>query len=154
MESLDDAREELKRVDHLIYVSLKYTRTVDVFLNAVNRMNDAYEFMFDALLKHAVEHKKIKDIPKTPIEKGNLVLSLYPDDPQFKQNVEMFFLMRKLSKSTGHTKEQEYRRHVTMRTKIDGKEEILDIDNMTERYHMQMDFYGRVRKIILGEDQI
>jgi hypothetical protein len=79
---------------------------------------------------------------------------LYPDDPQFKQNVDMFFLLRKLSKSTGHTKEQEYRRHVTMRTKIDGKEEILDIDNMTERYHMQMDFYARVRKIIMGDDQI
>jgi hypothetical protein len=154
MESLDDAREELKRVDHLIYVSLKYTRTVDVFLNAVGRMIDAYEFMFDAVLKHAVEHKKIKDVPKTPIEKGNLVLELYPDDLQFKQNVDMFFLLRKLAKSTAHTKEQEYRRHVTMRAQIDGREEILDIDNMTERYHMQMDFYGRVRKVIMGDDQI
>ncbi len=151
-ESMENAREELKRIDHLIYVTLKYTRTVDVFLNAVNRMNDAYEFMFDALLKHAVEHKKLKEVPKTPIEKGNLVLQLYPDDPQFKQNVDMFFLLRKLAKSTVLTKEQEYRRHVTMRTMIDGKEEILDIDNMTERYHMQMDFYHRVRKIIMGED--
>jgi hypothetical protein len=152
MESLDDAKEELKRVDHLIYVSLKYTRTVDVFLNALNRMVDAYEFMFDAVLKHAMEHKKINEVPKTPIEKGNLVMTLYPEDPLFKSNVEMFFLMRKLAKSQGHTKEQEYRRHVTMRTSIDGKEEILDIDNMTERYHAQMDFYQKVRKIIMGED--
>ena len=29
-EALDNAKEELKRVDHLFYVSLKYTRTADM----------------------------------------------------------------------------------------------------------------------------
>ncbi len=27
---LDNAKNEMKRVDHLLFVSLKYTRTVDV----------------------------------------------------------------------------------------------------------------------------
>jgi hypothetical protein len=153
MESLDDAREELKRVDHLIYVSLKYTRTIDVFLNAIGRMIDAYEFMFDALLKHAVEQKKLEEVPKTPIEKGNLVKELYAEDEQVQKNVNLFFLMRKLQKSQEHAKEQEYRRHVTMRTMIDGKEEVIDIDTITDHYHGQMEFFGKVRKILIGEDQ-
>lgn len=152
MESLDDANEELKRVDHLIYVSLKYTRTIDVFLNALGRMIDAYEFMFDALLKHAMENKKIKDLPKTPIEKGNLVKELYAEDEDIQRSVELFFLMRKLVKAQHHSKEQEYRRHVTMRTDIDGKEEVIDIDKMTEHYHNQREFFNKVRKIILGTD--
>jgi hypothetical protein len=152
MESLDDAKEELKRVDHLIYVSLKYTRTIDIFLNAMGRMIDAYEFMFDALLKHAVENKKLAEIPKTPIEKGNLVKELYADDEQVIKNVNLFFLMRKLVKVQVHGKEQEYRRHVTMRTIVDGKEEIIDIDNLTEHYHAQMEFFQKVKKIIVGEE--
>jgi hypothetical protein len=152
MESLDDANEELKRVDHLIYVSLKYTRTIDVFLNALGRMIEAYEFMFDAMLKHAVENKKLKEVPKTPIEKGNLVRELYAEDEDVKRNVELFFLMRKLVKAPAHSKEQEYRRHVTMRTNVDGKEEIIDIDTITEHYHTQREFFNKVRKILLGSD--
>ena len=31
-ENIHDAKQEMKRVDHLIYVSLKYTRTVDVMV--------------------------------------------------------------------------------------------------------------------------
>ena len=37
-ENLENAKEELKRIDHLIYVTLKYTRTVDVLLSVVERM--------------------------------------------------------------------------------------------------------------------
>ena len=35
---LDDVKNEVKRVDHLIYVSLKYTRTVDVIRSVVERI--------------------------------------------------------------------------------------------------------------------
>ena len=51
IESLEDAKEELKRVDHLIYVSLKYTRTVDVLRNVIERLVTASEFMITAMLK-------------------------------------------------------------------------------------------------------
>ncbi|PIN81046.1 hypothetical protein COV13_02540 [Candidatus Woesearchaeota archaeon CG10_big_fil_rev_8_21_14_0_10_32_9] len=152
MESLDDAKEELKRVDHLIYVSLKYTRTIDVFLNAINRMIDAYDAMFTALLKQAVENKKLEEVPKSPIERGNQLKELYAEDQQVIDNVELFFLLRKLHRASGQTREQEYRRHVTMRTIIDGKEEIVNIDIMTSYYHFQMEFFKKVKKIILGEE--
>ncbi len=34
----DSALQELKRADHLIYVTLKYTRTVDVIKNTIKRL--------------------------------------------------------------------------------------------------------------------
>ena len=152
MESLNDAKEELKRVDHLIYVSLKYTRTVDVLLNAVSRMMDAYDFLFDSLLEKALEEKKIPEIPTTPIEKGNLVKHLYKDDEQIIDNVELNFLLRKLHRSPNPQKEQEYRRHVTMRTHIDGREELLNIDIITNYYLFQLEFFKKVNNLINGED--
>jgi len=147
MESLNDAKEELKRVDHLIYVSLKYTRTVDVLLNALNRMIAAYDFMFESMLQKALAEQKIDKIPTTPIERGNLIKKLYESDQQFIDNVELFFLIRKLHKATNPQREQEYRRHVTMKTIVDNREEIVDIDIITNYYHFQMEFFKRVESI-------
>jgi len=147
MESLNDAKEELKRVDHLIYVSLKYTRTVDVLLNALNRMIAAYDFMFESMLQKALAEQKIEKIPTTPIERGNLKKQIYESDQQFIDNVELFFLIRKLHKAHNPQREQEYRRHVTMKTIVDNREEIVDIDIITNYYHFQMEFFKRVESI-------
>ena len=61
-ELLKDAKEELKRVDHLIYVSLKYTRTVDVIRNVIDRLISSFDFVADGLLQKALDEKKIKEI--------------------------------------------------------------------------------------------
>ena len=140
-ESLQEARDELKRVDHQIYVSLKYTRTVDVLMNTIGRMIDAYNCLINCLLKYAVEKKLIKEeyIPNTPLERGNLVKDLFKDEI-VQKNMELYFLLRKVKKSAPK-KEQEFRRHVTLRTVIDNEEVALDIDKATEDYDMLKEFY-------------
>jgi hypothetical protein len=146
MESLEEAVEELKRADHLIYVSLKYTRTVDVLLNIITRMIEGYERMIDVLLEHAVEKKMVEILPTSPIERGNLVKRLFPDE-KVMDNMELYFLLRKLSKSKVE-RENEFRRHLTMRTVIDGKEEIVNIDIITSYYDLQKEFLEHVQKIV------
>ena len=149
IESLTDAKEELKRVDHLIYVSLKYTRTADIFMNAISRMIDAYNHMFDALLKHAVENKKIEALPGSPIEKGNLIKDLYEEDSQIIDNVNLYFLLRKVFRAKIHEKTQEYRRHVTMKVMVDGREEIVNIDIITQYYLFQNKLFDKIKDIII-----
>ena len=41
---LDEAKEEIKRADHLIYISLKYTKTVDVIKITIQRLINAFDF--------------------------------------------------------------------------------------------------------------
>jgi hypothetical protein len=139
---LEDAGEELKRADHLIYVSLKYTRTVDVLLNSLSRMIDAYEFLIDALLEYAKEKKNLQTIPTTPLEKGEVVKKLYPQQ-EIQDNIDLFFLLRKIYRAP-HEKEQEYRRHVALITTIEGREEIVNIDIVTQYLEFQKNFYGFV----------
>ncbi|MFH1770411.1 MAG: hypothetical protein ABH828_02535 [archaeon] len=148
-ESLNDAREELKRVDHLIYVSLKYTRTVDVLLNIISRMIDAYDFILEALLKHALEKNMIEEIPLSPREKGDLIKKSF-DDELIKDNVELYFLLRKLHKSNPE-REQEYRRHVTMISYIDNRKEIVNIDIITQYYAFQKSFLDYVNSLIFDD---
>lgn len=64
-ESLDKAVEELKRIDHLVFVSLKYTRTADVLKSIIQRMINTFSFGFKALLIYAKEQKLIQNILKT-----------------------------------------------------------------------------------------
>lgn len=144
MEYLEDAREEIKRVDHQIYVSLKYTRTVDVLLNIINRMIDGYDFLLQALIQLAIEEKKTENMPSSPIEKGNLVKKLYDDDLTF-DNVNLYFLLRKLHRSNPQ-RESEYRRNVTMRTIVEGREELVTIDIITNYYHYMLEFLKTVEK--------
>lgn len=154
MQCLDDAKEELKRVDHQIYVSLKYTRTVDVLLNIINRMIDGYDFLLEALIKLAIEQKKAEKIPESPIERGNLVKKLHEGDDIVADGVDDFFLLRKLFRSNPQ-REHEYRRNVTMRTVIEGREVLVNIDSITEDYHYMLQFYKRVGELVkeqLGEE--
>lgn len=139
-ESLLEAKDELKRVDHQIYVSLKYTRTVDVLMNCIGRMIDAYNCLITSLLLLAVEKKRIKEeyLPSTPLERGNMAKDMYADEI-VQKNMEFYFLLRKIHKSSPK-KEQEFRRHVTLRTQIDDKEVTVDIDKATEYYFAIKEF--------------
>ena len=111
-ELIENAREELKRIDHLIYVTLKYTRTVDVFLSIVDRMINSYEFIVDALVQELVNEGKIVEAPDIPLEKANLVKKEYDSNP-IKRNIKKYLLFRKLRRAN-HQKSNEFRRHVTL----------------------------------------
>lgn len=154
MESLHDALEEWKRVDHLIYVSLKYTRTVDVILNILNRMVDGYSYLVDALIKFAQEKKKwAGNAPVSAIEKAELVKEIFKDDEAVVDNMELYLLLRKLLRAKNVDREQEYRRHVTMKTIIDGREEIINIDIITNYYLFQRDFLDKIQKMLGVKDE-
>ncbi len=142
-ESLEDANDELKRADHLLFVSLKYTRTVDVLLNTINRMIQAYDRLIEALLRMAEDQKKIMEVPEAPKKRIEKVKELYPED-KVKDNVELYDLLRKIHDSKPQ-REKEYRRHVTLRTFVDGREEVVNIDICEEYYNFLTEFYEYVK---------
>lgn len=148
---LDQAVEELKRVEHLVYVSLKYTRTVDVLLNIISRMIDGYDEMWNALLEWMKEKGDLEEIPTAPVVKANVLLDYFEENDEVVDNARLFLLLRKLHRSSNPEREQEYRRHVTMRTIIDGREELLNIDIVTQYFHMQKDFLHTVQLLIYPE---
>ncbi|RME31929.1 hypothetical protein D6789_01130 [Candidatus Woesearchaeota archaeon] len=149
MQALQDAVEELKRVDHLIYVSLKYTRTVDVIQNILTRMVDGYSFLVDAVLKFAEEKQLLThEVPVSAIGKAELVKKLFQDDVMIVDNMELYLLLRKLLHAKNVERENEYRRHVTMKTIIEGREEIVNIDIITNYYLFQRDFLNKVQKML------
>lgn len=140
-EKFYDAVGELKRADHSIAVSLKYTRTVDVIITIIERLTNTIEFAFDALLEKAKENGKIKEIPKVPRQKTKLVQELYKDDEFLNAYVDFYFILRKILKSK-FERAREFRRHVTMTVFLEDDETIeITIDIIT-------DYFDRVKELI------
>jgi len=130
---LRNAKEELKRVDHLIYVSLKYTRTVDVIQNVVERLISSFDFVAEALLKKAIDNEDISTIPQAPKLKCEELEKLYKDDKKILDAINEYLLLRQIMR-TEYEKENEYRRHVGMILTINEKKMTIDIDTVTEYY--------------------
>ena len=145
-EALEDAKEELRRVDHLFYVSLKYTRTVDMIRTLVNRLISTFDYAMLSLLEYAKKKKKIKEIPLTPISKAELLKETF-EDLGVKKHIDLYLLLRKLMRSP-YTKREEYRRHVTMISDLDNKTIETDIDILKEYYDQTIEFLALVTETI------
>lgn len=137
---LDEAIEELKRVDHLIYVSLKYTRTGDVLSNVIQRMIATSDCLINALGECAKKEGKVKNLPPHPIMKCKELKKSFGDDEAIMKFLEFYVLLRALQKAE-HTSINEYRRHVTLIVQLDEGEYHVNIDKVT-------DFYKDLKKYV------
>lgn len=124
--------EEFKRVDHLFYVTLKYTRTVDVIRSVIERLISTFEYGIDALLKCMKEEKVIDEIPTNPIGKCELVKEKCNDDKLISY-LNMYLELRKIIRAE-YTKREEFRRHVTMIAQLEHSTVNIDIDLLKEYY--------------------
>jgi len=143
---MENAMEELKRIDHLIYVTLKYTRTVDVLISVVERMVNSYEFAIEALVKKGIEEGTIPEMPTNPIAMAQITKTTY-DASIITKNLEKYLLFRRL-KRFEYEKSNEFRRHVTMKVLMEDKEIIVNIDTITEDFHNLKKFLEWVDKTI------
>ena len=151
-EALDNAKQELKRVDHLFYVSLKYTRTVDMMRHMVERLINAFSFGIESLLKRAKEEKKIDEMPSNPIMRCKLITKTFTDK-EIVDYINLYLKLRKIIKAD-YSRREEYRRHVTMTSVLDdGKVVEVNIDILKDYYTLARDFIKYVERIVEGKEE-
>jgi hypothetical protein len=153
LETLEDARKELIRVDHLVYVSLKYTRTVDMIKHAIKRIISSYDFLNEALLLYSKENKKLLEIPSTPVSKRETLMDLFKEDEFIIKNVMLHTWLRKVDKIEKYQASREFRKHVTMTLELDGEEVKVDIEKIYEYYNLLQEYNDYVNKMIIGEKE-
>ncbi len=145
----ESAREELKRVDHLIYVSLKYTRTVDVIKSIIDRLISCSNFAIVDLLEHSKD-KIDSDIPESPAGRASMIKKLFSDNQVILEFIDFYLFLRKLSRAD-YEKINEFRRHVTMIASVDTKTYNIDIDTITEYYHKTKKIIEQIEQAIKGQ---
>jgi len=133
-ENAENAVNELKRADHMIFVSLKYTRTCDVIKNIVDRLIACYDFTFDYLMESLKEKKKIEEVPQIRARKIDILKEYFKNNKEFLDFMDFYSLLRKINKAE-FTRRQEFRRHVTMTATIDNDCLVeVNIDSIHEYY--------------------
>lgn len=147
----EKAEDELKRVDHLIYVSLKYTRTVDVIKNTIMRMIACFNEVMDGLLKIAEDEEKLFKVPASPGAKVNEIKKLYADNEDIMEMLTFYGFLRKVHNSEFEAV-REFRRHVTMIAKMqDGTIEEINIDVITEFYDNSKKILTKIKPVFYEE---
>ena len=149
-ENYINATKELIRADHLLYVSLKYSRTVDVILSVVNRLVEACKFgVIAAVETHYADEEELRKHMLGNATQIKAMVEAYPEAADF---IEHYKYLRKLNKSEPKQRLNEFRRHVTLVTDIDGKEVRVKIEDLTSYYERVKEFLKFVNKNIHSED--
>ncbi len=149
---LFDAKEELKRLEHIIYVSLKYTRTVDVLINALNRLISTFDLIIEAFLEKARGDGHLDALPKSPGLRATKVRELYPEDKEIAKYLEFYAFVRSIVKSQ-HQRKQEYRRHVALVVELDRCTAEVNIDNLVNCERFIHKFFHYAWGSIVGKEE-
>jgi len=149
-EYLLEAREELKRLEHIIYVSLKYTRTTDVIINAVTRLVSVFDLIIEGFLEKAREEGKITALPKSPALRGTKLAELYGEDKELQKYMEFYAFLKVVLKSP-YKKREEFRRHVTVIVEFERSTAEVDIDCLTNYEKFVRNFLGHAYRQVEGK---
>ncbi len=131
-ELAESALEEIKRADHSIYVSLKYTRTVDIIKNTIKRLLSAYDITIIQALEFAKEKRKLPVVPTSAMQRAKLVAKMYPGT---KRSIDFYFRMKNIDRAE-FTKKEEYRKNVALIAKVASKK--VEVDTVELRFIFDM----------------
>lgn len=138
----DEAQEELKRADHLIYITLKYTKTCDVLKSIIQRLINALNFATLQALSVAKKKKKIKEIPVSPNLRCRTLKTIFPA-PETDKLIKFYFFLKKIDKSA-FTEYSEYRKHLAFITEPDKIK--IDIETITKFFKKTKDFVNHLKE--------
>ncbi|MBU1203902.1 MAG: hypothetical protein KKG60_02435 [Nanoarchaeota archaeon] len=141
MVTIEEPREELKRADHLIFVTLKYTRTCDVIKNTIYRMISAFDLSIIRALEILKEKSKIEEIPLTPVSRAETFRGAYKRNIDILDFMNFYFLLKKIDRAE-YTKKGEFRKNVCL-TVMTKEEEVIEVD--MAKLH---EFYGKTKEFV------
>jgi hypothetical protein len=130
-DALEKIMKEKISADHLLYVSMKYTKTCDVMINLLKRWKIMMDYAFDGILEKSKKKKLIKDIPTAPKLKIDSLKVVFKDVSEITEAIneyEMFKLIDVLKK----TKEGEFRKGVCLRVTYKNQETAINLEKLKE----------------------
>jgi len=117
--------------DHLLYVSLKYTKTCDVIINLLYRWKNMIELAMDLLVEKAKKQKKWKPIPDAPRAKLVQLKKIYEKDEVIGETFKIYEMFRDLD-GCEKLRENEFRKGVNLKVTYKGEVINVNLDKLKE----------------------
>lgn len=129
LELLRELRRHLNSIEHMIYVSCKFTRTTEMLRKVMETIVGTYEYFFavayqvlvDSEIAYGSVHDKIQILNDSLSERGIHV------------DLSDYFLLKRLLLSEFDSI-GEYRKNLCMVSYIDGEEYVINMNKLLEFY--------------------
>ena len=146
---MEDIIQEKISADHLLYVSLKYTKTCDVIINLILRWRKMIETSMEEILKRAQKKKKIPSVPGNPSKKIEEVRKLFKKDSNFQEVIDIYEMFRKIDELK---KERigEFRKNFTLKIIYRGEEISVNLEKLKIYADKLEKFIGATKKFLLS----
>ena len=144
---IEEIIKEKTSADHLLYVSLKYTKTCDVILNLLARWKSLVELSFDAILDKRVEDGKIPAMPESPKQRIEFVKKYFKKSDEIQDVVPLYIFFKRvpdLSKTRGG----EFRKNVNLKIVEPKKTTDINMEKLGEYYEIVEKFIIEIKKIL------
>ena len=145
---MEDIIQEKISADHLLYVSLKYTKTCDVIINLLFRWKKMIDTSIDSILARAKKKKKISSLPTNPAKKIEVIKKLFRKDKNFQEVLEMYEMFRKIE-DLRIERIGEFRKNVTLKVLYRGDEVNINLEKLKEYSEKLEKFISTTRQFLL-----
>ena len=146
---MEDIIQEKISADHLLYVSMKYTKTCDVMVNLILRWRKMIEISIESILKHAKKKKKIASITSSPLGKMEQVRKLFKKDKNFQEVIDIYEMFRKIE-DLRKERIGEFRKNVTLKVFYRGKEININLEQLKEYADKLEKFISTTKQFLLS----
>lgn len=144
---MEEIIQEKISADHLLYVSLKYTKTCDVIVNLLLRWSRMIETSMDEILKEAKRKKKISEIPANPIGKIEQIKKIMKNDKNFLEVLELYNIFKRIN-DLRKERSGEFRKNVTLKIHYQGKEIEVNLEKLKEYSEKLEKFISSTKKYL------
>jgi len=128
---MDTIIKEKISADHLLYVSLKYTKTCDVIINLLLRWHAMIDLAFERLIDKAKKMKKWKPVPDAPRAKLVQLKQIYAGVSPVAETLDLYELFRDVEK-LDKVRENEFRKGVNLKVSYRGQVVNVNLDKLKE----------------------
>jgi tryptophanyl-tRNA synthetase len=130
--------------DHLLYVSLKYTKTCDVIINLLLRWKIMIEMGMDKLAEKAKKEKKWKFVSDAPRAKLLQLKKIYANNPVINEVFNIYEMFRDIEKLE-KVRENEFRKGVNLKVMWKGQVVNVNLDKLKEYSQLLEKFISSLR---------
>jgi len=145
--TIEEIIKEKTSADHLLYVSLKYTKTCDVILNLLARWKSLIELSFDRLIEQKIEQGKILHVPESPKQRVEFMNKYFKKSEEIQAIVPLYIFFKRVP-DLNKTRGGEFRKNVNLKVIEPIKTTEINMEKLGEYAEIVEKFISEVKKIL------
>ena len=132
---MDEIIQEKISADHLLYVSLKYTKTCDVIMNLLLRWRKMIDTCIIKTLQASNREGKLSEVSDNAMGRIAQVKDLLKKDKNALETISFFMMLRKLE-NLQTERIGEFRKNVTLKVVFKGETIDINLEKLKEYAEM------------------